>query len=192
MSSETASVHRITTAGNTKPSPAPATILREVCKVACFHSLQFIYRKNGMSDETQYLTLGKNVKGDEMIRGSLTKLLLGEEAFAALYDHVPTPDGAHLYLKDIFTSNVETTDTVLVRRGENKQSFNKMINDVTIANHSYHLDNSTSSIRHQRYTSQYSTLFTQKKQSVHEWGRRSRKKQGLFTVCHSFSVILVT
>lgn len=106
MSSESAPpARRITAVNHNKPSSAPATILREIRKVACFHSLQFVYRKNGMSDETQHLTLGRNVKGDETIRGSFTKLLLGEEAFAALYDDVPTPDGAQLYLKEIFTSN---------------------------------------------------------------------------------------
>jgi hypothetical protein len=81
--------------------PAPASFLKELRGVATFHSLQFVWGKQGMKRETQSSTLANNFWGDDRIKGSLAKLLDGEEAFSFLYDQVATPEGHDLYVKEL-------------------------------------------------------------------------------------------
>ena len=73
-----------------------------------------------------------NYHGDNIIRGALEELMMGENAFAALYDEMTTDEGASFVLKPIlspkehYVRGVHFTEEVLARSAFTKTNSEKV------------------------------------------------------------------
>ena len=86
------------------PSKIPDLVLRNIRGAAAFAALNEVFATKVTNNDGKRIEMAKHFWGDEECNtGScLRKLLDGREAFAALFDLVPTPRGMISMLENIF------------------------------------------------------------------------------------------
>ena len=78
----------------------PAELLRQLRDCVGFLALHYVFEKKITRKADQFKEKQRKFWGDDVIRGSLVKLINGEEAYADIYETIDTDLGSDIVLKN--------------------------------------------------------------------------------------------